>query len=160
MGEIIVRHNRYMKKILLSKKEFKFENSIYNGSFFYDIKQVDDFYLLQNNSDVEFISPISVDHNTFFDQTGYECFFNKIHVEDFINNNESDLFFWGMKLISTLIETLQKKFPAVKFRIILSFVVEDSCTVRFHKIRENQSWLDTNIDNYLHEGILDIVLES
>ena len=76
------------------------------------------------------------------DDTGYECFINHLHV----------------KSLAEAVELARRLKSALTTRITDSFVVIVSfdgreATVRFHKNRVGQRWLDSNLEGYVEEGI-------
>jgi len=81
------------------------------------------------------------------DDTGYECFINHLHVNDL-----SEALQFARRLKCALAE----RFTDV-FVIIVSFDGREA-TVRFHRLRAGQTWLDENLEGYLDEGIA--VLDS
>ena len=81
------------------------------------------------------------------DETGYECFINHLHV-----NNLAE----ALEFARQLKNALAKRFTDV-FVVIVSFDGREA-TVRFHKLRAGQIWLNTNLEAYLEEGIA--VLDS
>jgi hypothetical protein len=81
------------------------------------------------------------------DDTGYECFINHLHV-----NNLAEALEFARRLKNALAE----RFTGV-FVVIVSFDGREA-TVRFHKLRTGQIWLNKNLEGYLEEGIA--VLDS
>jgi hypothetical protein len=76
------------------------------------------------------------------DDTGYECFINHLHVESLAEAVE-----FARRLKSALAERFSDGFV-----VIVSFDGQEA-TVRFHKNRVGQSWLDNNLEGYVEEGI-------
>lgn len=89
------------------------------------------------------------------DETGIECFINHIHIDDYISLPD-----WPNYLLYSLYFSGRLKQELSKFelpcRIIISMVEGNNISVRFHVMRNNQIWLDDNIDSY--EGAI-IVIE-
>jgi len=81
------------------------------------------------------------------DDTGYECFINHLHVKNLAE---------ALEFARRLKRALAERFTHV-FVVIVSFDGRDA-TVRFHKLRAGQAWLDKNLEGYLQEGIA--VLDS
>jgi len=84
------------------------------------------------------------------DLTGYECFVNHIHIEDFIDVNDLkkiNVLQYGIFFSQRLKDKLATIYPEEKFRIILACDIDD-CNVRFHKVRPNEEWIDDNIERY------------
>lgn len=81
----------------------------------------------------------------FPDKTGYECFINKIYIDDF---SETPF----PVAISVALEVI-KKLPQYNIRNIIS--QDDlSCTFRFHLIRNDEIWLKEDLNIYMEESIL------
>jgi len=76
------------------------------------------------------------------DETGYECFVNHLHVK---NLEEA------LEFARRLNRALAERFK-VDFVVIVSFDGREA-TVRFHKLRTGQMWLNENLEGYLEEGI-------
>jgi hypothetical protein len=81
------------------------------------------------------------------DETGYECLINHLHVED----------------LGEALELARRLHEALAYTFIGSFVVivaydGREATVRFHRLRADQTWLSENLAGYLEEGIA--VLDS
>jgi hypothetical protein len=81
------------------------------------------------------------------DDTGYECFINHLHV-----NNLAEALEFARRLKNALAD----RFTGI-FVVIVSFDGREA-TVRFHKLRAGQIWLNKNLEGYLEEGIA--VLDS
>jgi hypothetical protein len=76
------------------------------------------------------------------DETGYECFINHVHVESLGEALE-----FARRLNKTLAATF-----ADDFVVIVSFDGREA-TVRFHRLRAGQTWLNENLEEYREEGI-------
>jgi hypothetical protein len=76
------------------------------------------------------------------DETGYECFINHVHVESLGEALE-----FARRLNKALAATF-----ADDFVVIVSFDGRDA-TVRFHRLRAGQTWLNENLEEYREEGI-------
>ena len=96
------------------------------------------------------------------DETGFECSLSKIHVEDYFETNIGaiELARTGVDFAFLLGTELLKTGIGGDFRIIVSMHVADhemnvkeTCTVRYHKMREGQIWLDDDLEAYKHEAI-------
>ena len=89
----------------------------------------------------------------FADRTGWECFVNKIHLEDWLD----DLALEKQELLIAqailLAERLKPLVATVALRFIVSFD-EMSCTLRMHQIRQGEDWLNDDLESYREEGIL------
>lgn len=84
------------------------------------------------------------------DMTGYECAVNAIHLEDYLEKGMAReapaLAATAAKCSDWLIERL-RRFSPEPFRIIIS-VQGRYCKMRFHKIRDGESWLADDLEGY------------
>lgn len=103
------------------------------------------------------LTKVSID--AFPDLTGYECFVNHVHIEDYIESvcSQKELFKQGLSFATMLANELKLSFPNKPFWVILS-VNKSSCNVRFHQLRKDERWLADNIEEYTKEAIM--VLET
>jgi hypothetical protein len=76
------------------------------------------------------------------DDTGYECYINHLHVKSLAEAVE-----FARRLKSGLAERF-----TYGFVVIVSFDGQEA-TVRFHKNRAGQRWIDSNLEGYAEEGI-------
>ncbi len=81
------------------------------------------------------------------DETGYECFINHLHVEDLGE---------ALEFARLLHKALADVFGG-SFVVIVAYDGREA-TVRFHRLRADQTWLSENLEGYLDEGIA--VLDS
>jgi hypothetical protein len=86
----------------------------------------------------------------FPDKTGLECFINSFHLEDYVEENWLPYALW---VINQLFEKYANLF---NHNLLTAIVTQDdlSCTLRFHLKREEESWLDEDLDSYKEEAIL------
>jgi hypothetical protein len=85
----------------------------------------------------------------FPDRTGFECFVNHLHLP-FSGTKESLLSCLGYAI------ALQRgltSFEDRKFQVIVS-ITKGECTVRFHELRPNESWIAKDLEGYASESIL------
>jgi hypothetical protein len=87
----------------------------------------------------------------FPDMTGYECFINHLHLD------RIDMTIQPLKSAVEFGTAVREElkihaYAGNKFKVIV-VCNEDGCSVRFHLIRKNESWLAENIETY-SEGIL------
>jgi len=86
------------------------------------------------------------------DATGIECTLNKLHIE--VGISEQDLLnavYDGLAYSFALASALKKSVVAGPFRIIMGSDIEGeypSVTVRFHRLRSEEKWLDDDLENY------------
>lgn len=85
----------------------------------------------------------------FSDRTGLECFVNHLHLP-FSGTKESLLSCLGYAIVLQRVLTgLEDR----KFQVVVS-IIEGECTVRFHELRPNESWIAKDLDGYASESIL------
>ena len=87
----------------------------------------------------------------FPDKTGYECFINHVHIEDYVADNFAG-HAWSFAA-RTLKKWTDEKFNGQFVAIISSD--EESTTVRFHHKRPNESWLANDLDGF-EQAVLEI----
>jgi hypothetical protein len=117
---------------------------------------VDDTVLLKTQE--KFAKSVKLDN--FPDLTGYECFVNHVHIEDYLSDAElgsNALLKQGIALANKIVEELSSLFPGRLFKAIVG-ANESGCSVRFHLIRSGENWLSDDLDKYGQEAIL--VLET
>ncbi len=89
------------------------------------------------------------------DETGYECSENHIHIDWLTRDRSLPALVHlrlGLLLCERLVARLQARSDAVPARVIMSFDGR-YCVVRFHKLREGQLWLASDLEGY-QEGVL------
>lgn len=87
---------------------------------------------------------------SFMDWTGFECFANKIHMEDFAPGMDAVEMLGQAIGFSKLIEQ-KLPLPVLPLRFIVSldkFEGHDQCVFSFHVIRPAESWLAQNLEGY------------
>lgn len=95
----------------------------------------------------------------FVDRTGNECFHNKIQIDDYyIGKKKEDEFFVGVLFSEELLKALDNIFNQ-RFNVILSFD-NKYCNVTFHKVRASEIWLNSDLENYKDEAILELKNKS
>jgi hypothetical protein len=100
----------------------------------------------------------TVKPESFPDFTGYECFVNHVHIDDYMRGNAASLdalatLKQGFVFAQRIREKLESSFPNTPFTVIVG-VGESGCSVRFHSTRDNEPWLSDNLDAYYQEAIL------
>lgn len=91
----------------------------------------------------------------FPDLTGYECFVNHIHVEDYLENGglpPLEMLGRGIALARELKGRLSRLHGTEHFRIIIASD-GPSCTVRFHTVRLDEEWVAKDLNGYKEEAI-------
>jgi hypothetical protein len=99
---------------------------------------------------------------SFPDITGYECFVNHIHIEDYLDDSgvsSNELLKKGHKFAQALLEKLSTTFPNKPFKVIMAHNDSD-CSVRFHMVRDGENWLSDDLEGYDQEAILIIETSS
>jgi hypothetical protein len=107
---------------------------------------VDEFVLLKNQYEANrHVSPAD-----FPDKTGYECFINHVH-RPFDGTGAS------LKSCLSYAIALQKGLARIaknrSFQVIVS-VDDHECTVRFHQLRQGESWVAEDLEGYTEEAVL------
>jgi hypothetical protein len=89
----------------------------------------------------------------FADATGYEAYVNHLHIDDFTDDADP------LSLCLSYLERLERywknsRFSEVSICVIVSYDHEgESCTVRFHALRNGENWIGPILDNP-HEAVL------
>jgi hypothetical protein len=96
-----------------------------------------------------FSSETSVTKNSFPDNTGFECFVNSFHIDDYVEDNylENTMLF---------IEKLFLVWRLLDYKMDINVIVslnDFGAVVRFHVIRECENWISSDLEEY-EEGIL------
>jgi hypothetical protein len=97
-----------------------------------------------------------VNKDNFPDLTGYECFLNHIHIEDYLDISSPGpqaLLKQGVVFALHVKNQLEKFFQHSKFRLIVAFN-ESGCNVRFHCLRLGEKWLSEDLEQDTGESIL------
>src|SRR5690554_2407495 len=90
----------------------------------------------------------NVNLDDFIDKTGYECFINSLHIDDYV---ESNFLSYALVFVFELFERWKKN---KNLQAIIS-VDEFGAVVKLHKDRVGESWIGGNIEDY-EEAILAI----
>lgn len=99
----------------------------------------------------------SISVEMLHDATGYECFVNKLHLDDFLGEEDvlapvHEQLGCGLRLV----KELHRRLPREERFLILLGCDETHCTVRFHKVRPGESWLTEELECYLDDAILEL----
>ncbi|WP_153074172.1 hypothetical protein [Paraburkholderia bonniea] len=86
----------------------------------------------------------NVRKENFPDNTGYECFVNSIHIDDYVDEN---LLKQAILFVIEIFSSWNKLISDIALVAIVC-VDELSVTVKFHVHRSNEIWLNPNIDSY------------
>lgn len=80
----------------------------------------------------------------FLDRTGWECFVNSIHIDDFAN---SDYLFNAVLFVRSVLGEWARRGHEGVFQSIISND-EFGAVVKFHFLREGQSWVGSDLEKY------------
>jgi len=85
----------------------------------------------------------NVSMNDFPDRTGYECFINSVHIEDYA---EDDLLEQSIRFVTFVLRSWP---PARDQRLnsVLNFD-GDSAVAKFHVLRPGESWINDRLDEF------------
>lgn len=85
----------------------------------------------------------------FPDKTGFECYVNSIHIDDFDNSNDFE------QAITFLLELFRAWNMAFPNRVLRAIVSNDEfgTIIKFHLLRQGESWLSEDLEKY-KEAIL------
>jgi hypothetical protein len=86
----------------------------------------------------------------FEDMTGFECFINQVHIDDYVTASGLSLVAQGMTFAKTLADRLR---TLGRYTVIISSDGH-TCSVRFHRSRAGESWLADDLETYRDEGVL------
>jgi len=89
----------------------------------------------------------------FQDNTGWECFVNKTHIEDWLDDEDLEKQEELLAQSFLLAEGIANLAPGVPLRFIIS-IDEMGCTFRFHRVRNDESWLSDDLESYKEQGVL------
>jgi|SRR5690554_811540 len=84
----------------------------------------------------------------FIDKTGYECFINSLHIDDYV---ESDFLSYAVSFIFELFKGWKQN---KNLQAIIS-IHESGAVVKLYEERIGESWIASNIEDY-EEAILAI----
>lgn len=99
----------------------------------------DDCYILRGLS-----GTTNATRANFDDCTGYECFFNSLHIEDY---DAESPFAQARLFVVQVFRTWITAYPMTPLRAIVS-ADEFSVVVKFHVRRLGEQWLSDNIEGY------------
>lgn len=86
----------------------------------------------------------------FPDKTGFECFINSFHIDDFIEQRylTQAIFFTNL-----LFKEWEKLSTGMHIEVIIG-ETDNGVNVRFHVIRENEVWIDDHDIDKFDQGLL------
>lgn len=136
----MLRYNAAMSSALSalhSLGEFPAELSLVAQSGFY---QKDGCKFLKYFEEMK----TNVDLSHFADRTGYECFINSIHIDDFVDSN------WlggALRFARQLLDCWLVASHSEVLQVIVA-CNEMGVTVKAHVIRAGESWLSDDLEEY------------
>ena len=113
----------------------------------FEILEIDECYYFS------FSAPEGKYSKDLIDRTGNEVFYNRILIEDYIEEQDlssEDLFIQAIFIAKKLIDKI--KYTEFEFKIILN--INELPSLTFHKVRENENYLEDNLDNYLIDSLI------
>jgi len=110
------------------------------------LSEVGGFVLLKNQYEAnKHLSPADLP-----DRTGFECFINHIHLPfDGTGASLNSCLSYSIALQKALARIAKNR----NFQVIVS-VDDHECTVRFHQLRQGESWVAEDIEGYTEEAVL------
>lgn len=88
----------------------------------------------------------------FEDRTGYECFINHIHIDDYVKEAPAAQAFC---FVFAVLSRWRQQWRFGTLNSIVAFADRSSSVVRFHYKRPNESWLAQDLNGY-EEAILEL----
>lgn len=85
----------------------------------------------------------------FPDKTGYECFVNSIHIDDFV---QFDYLPYACLFVETCFAMWRRSGIRGDIKAIISSD-ELGALVKFHLVRDSETWVDQDLEKY-EDGIL------
>jgi hypothetical protein len=93
---------------------------------------------------------LHIKSSEFIDKTGYECFVNSLHIDDFVKKN---FLSQAILFIGEIIENWVNLNNHKSLEIILS-ETDFGISIKFHLVRENEEWIAINDVEKFTEGIM------
>ena len=90
----------------------------------------------------------------FPDKTGYECFVNHLHITEYIGADNMGIAIGVFYAIAKLAVNDKVSMPLAG---IIGFDDTDM-TIRFHVVRDRESWLCDDLEEYRYEGIAEVCI--
>ena len=109
----------------------------------------------KNSNDCYFLETLfnqqsHIQQSDFIDKTGYECFINSIHIDDYV---EKDYFEQAILFASNLVELWNCSNYGKKLLIIVS-ETDFGFNLKFHLKRESEQWIDIKDINKFEEALI------
>ena len=87
----------------------------------------------------------------FPDRTGYECFVNHVHIDDFVT---AEIMSQTLRFVWRVLHNWSPQNPNGPL-ISIASITDNNATVRFHLKRPNEEWLSAELDGF-SEGLLEM----
>lgn len=91
-----------------------------------------------------------INESDFTDDTGYECFINSIHFDDYVDN---DVFEQALLFSDSLIKEWNAQNNGLVLMLILS-ETDFGFNLKFHLYREEENWINENDINKFEEALI------
>lgn len=134
--------NLFIKKVAVNSKLCTPLQKLISGGFIFH----NGCYFLRSLYGIQ--SHIS--ESDFIDATGYECFINSIHIDDYV---EIDLFEQAMLFADKLIELWKIQNNGLILTVILS-ETEFGFNIKFHTCRKNEQWINEDEMDKFEEAMI------
>lgn len=86
----------------------------------------------------------------FVDDTGYECFINSIHIDDYV---EANCLSQAIMYAQRLIEMWASLYRELPLEVIISST-DIGVNIRFHKLRKGENWINLNDLEKFQESLI------
>jgi hypothetical protein len=86
----------------------------------------------------------------FPDKTGYECFINSIHIDDFV---QSDCLAFACLFIEACFSAWKQSGISGDLTAVISDD-ESGAVVKLHRARSDEFWVSSDLENYREEAVL------
>lgn len=91
-----------------------------------------------------------INESDFTDSTGYECFINSIHFDDYVDN---DVFEQALLFSNNLINEWNTQNNGIILKLILS-ETDFGFNLKFHLYREGEDWINENDIDKFEEALI------
>lgn len=136
-----MRINREMERLLIGLQVNCRLNPELEGIAERGFRIVGDCYLIGALFDRD----RNVDRSNFQDATGFECFVNSLHIEDY---DEKSPLSQAIQFIHSIFG-VWSKLPSNLVLVAVVSADELSVVVKFHARREGKRWLSENLEGYI-----------
>lgn len=89
--------------------------------------------------------------SSFEDKTGYECFINHIHIDEYVASHCAEQ---AIRLVYEVLNQWKLRRHRGRLNAIATFA-DESAIVRFHYKRPGETWLAENLNGY-QEAVLEL----